>query len=306
MKIAIIGGNGFVGKYLVAKLHGNHQVALFTREQQLASCFENKPNITAFTQLHYDIDELKSYLTGYDAVINLVGILNETGHDGRGFYKAHVELTQKIVSACIINKIPRYLHMSALHADENGPSHYQRSKGTAEKFVLENAGPLQVSLFCPSVIFGPGDSFCNRFADLIKVIPVLFPLARANAKFAPIYAGDVADAFINSLTDTATVGKKINLCGPDIFTLGELVSLTADSLAKPRKVVGLPNIVAYLQAVLMDYCVPGKPFSIDNYNSLKVDSICTEAGLGHVRLSDKINEYIHLSAAEQEQLIFQQ
>lgn len=307
MKIAIIGGNGFIGKYLVAKLHHDHQVAIFTRQKQLDPCFENILNITAFTKLSYDIKELKSYLAGYDVVINLVGILNEKGHSGDGFYTAHVKLTEKIMSACIQNGIPRYLHMSALHADaETGPSHYQRSKGQAENFVLNNSANVNVTCFCPSVIFGPGDSFCNRFADLIKVIPLAFPLACAKAKFAPIYAGDVADAFIDSISDETSFGKKINLCGPDVFTLGELVNLTAESLSKNRMVIGLPKIMAFSQAVFMEYFVPGKPFSIDNYNSLKVDSICADGQTGQVHLSDKINEYIQLKFSEQEKLIFQQ
>lgn len=301
MKIGIIGGNGFIGKYLVARLHNEHDISLFTRQAHLDPAFEHINHLTAFCKLNYEQNELNELLANHDVIINLVGILNEKGRDGSGFHKAHVELSDKITQACQHNNIPRYLHMSALHADaENAPSHYQRSKGIAENLVHnKHSASFAVTSFRPSVIFGAGDSFCNRFSQLLKLVPLAFPLACANARFAPIYAGEVADSFISALTDIKTYNQRIDLCGPEIFSLREIVTLTADQLGKKRVIIGLPDSMAYMQAVFMDYCVPGKPFSIDNFNSLKVDSICHSEPSGKIKLNDQLGSYLHLPMHEQ-------
>lgn len=305
MKIAIIGGSGFIGKYLVAKLHNDHQLSIVTRQTHLDSSFNAINNLTVFSKHGYSTEELIPVLKQHDVVINLIGILNEKGHTGQGFYDAHVELTKNIIAACKANKVPRYLQMSALHADaENGPSHYQRSKGLAEDYAhAQHSDSFAVTSFRPSVIFGPGDSFCNRFAQLIKLLPFAFPLACAHARFAPVYAGDVADIFIQVINDQDTYDQGINICGPTIYTLGEIVTLTAEALDKKRLVIPLPNSIAYMQAIFLDYCIPGKPFSIDNYNSLKVDSTCDKTPLGTETLEQTIQTYLHLPLDQQNNLI---
>ena len=296
MKIGIVGGSGFIGKYLIAGLHSDHDISIFTRQSQLSDDVKSIDNLQVYGKQDYQQDSLNSLFREHDVIINLVGILNERGRSGKGFHQAHVELSNRIVKACQHNNIGRYLHMSALHADaEKGPSHYQRSKGMAEDAVhAQHSDNFAVTSFRPSVIFGAGDSFCNRFAALLKLVPFVFPLARAQARFAPVYAGDVAQAFVNAIDDQSSYNQRINLCGPDIYTLGEIVELTAGALGKKIKVIGLPDSLAYMQAVFMDYCVPGKPFSIDNYNSLKVDSICESAPLGSTKLEDKVATYLHL------------
>ena len=165
--------------------------------------------------------------------------------------------------------------MSALNADANGPSHYLRSKGKAENYLTTFAeNSIDVTVFRPSVIFGEGDSFLNRFANLLKFVPVVFPLACADARFAPVYVGDVVSKMVNSIDDENSFGKIYELCGPNIYSLKELVQYTANISQHKCKVIGLPTFFSKLQASLLEY-VPGKPFSLDNYNSLKKDSICS-------------------------------
>ena len=124
-------------------------------------------------------------------MVNLVGILNESGRNGRGFDRVHSDLSGKVVAACNGTGIKRLLHMSALGADPNGPSHYLRTKGEAELIIQKDSGnSLAWTIFQPSVIFGPEDSFTNRFARLLKLCPGFFPLARPNTRFAPIYVMD--------------------------------------------------------------------------------------------------------------------
>jgi NADH dehydrogenase len=168
--------------------------------------------------------------------------------------------------------------MSALNADATrGPSIYLRSKGEGEQAVFQ-VGDVRATCFRPSVIFGPDDRFFNRFAALLKFSPVL-PLACPRARFAPVYVGDVVQAFTTALADATSVGKSLELCGPRGYTLKELVEYTARLIECRRLIVGLPDAASRFQARLLEY-VPGQPFTMDNYLSMQVDSICRCDGLG--------------------------
>ena len=223
----------------------------------------------------FDTRQLEATIRDTDAVINLVGILNEKQHNGEGFHRAHVELPKKILGACLSQGVPRLLHMSALHADVNtGTSLYLRTKGEGENALHTfSTERLVVTSFRPSVIFGPGDSFLNRFAGLLKTLPLAFPLACPNSRFAPVFVGDVADRFVQALDDKSTYGQRYDLCGPEEYTLKELVEYTAHLLELNRRVIGLPDWMSKTQANVLEW-FPGKPFSIDNYKSLQIDSIC--------------------------------
>ncbi len=226
----------------------------------------------------HDVQQLKRQFAGCDAVINLVGILNERGRKGAGFRHAHVELTRKVIEACRENHITRLLHMSALNADAvNGLSHYLKTKGEAENLV--HAVPdLKVTSFRPSVIFGREDSFFNRFAKLLKLTPLFFPLACAKSRFAPVHVGDVAEAFTKCLHDPESYGRRYDLCGPKSYTLQQLVEYTAACAGTKRIIIPLNDILSRIQAAVFDF-VPGKPFSTDNYLSAKRDSISEHNGL---------------------------
>jgi NADH dehydrogenase len=170
--------------------------------------------------------------------------------------------------------------MSALNARANGKglSTYLRTKGVAQDMVLSDAvaqDGINVTSFGPSVIFGTDDSFFNRFADLLKLMPGPFPLACPDSRFAPVYIGDVARAFAQALDDNKTWGKHYDLCGPRIFTLRELVKYTSKQLGLRRPIIGLPDLAARIQGHVLGH-FPGKPFSYDNYLSLQIDSVCSD------------------------------
>lgn len=241
----------------------------------------------------HDPETLQQLLTGCDVAINLVGILNERGRNhGRGFTHAHLQLTQKIVAACKTCGVPRLLQMSALKADaENGPSYYLRSKGKAELFVRENCPPsIEYTIFQPSVIFGPGDGFINRFAELLQRLPV-FPLAKPDARFQPVFVDDVAAAFARAIDDRSSYGKTLTLCGPQVYSLREIVSYIALCMPRKRLVLGLPDMLAALQARIFEW-VPGKPFSVDNYRSLSVDNISQQNGLPQLGIKPRSMESV--------------
>lgn len=278
-KICILGGTGFVGRALANRLvRDGIRLRILTRNRE-----RNKNDLILLpgTELIeadvHDPAQLARYFAGCDAVVNLVGILNERGRDGSGFRHAHVELTRKVVEACRANQIRRLLHMSALHADAaRGPSHYLKTKGEGED-LAHDARDLHVTSFRPSVIFGDHDSFFNRFAALLRLTWIM-PLACHGARFAPVYVGDVVEVMARSLRDPASYGRRYSLCGPRVYTLEQLVHYTADCAGLRRCILPLNNFLSRMQAAVFDY-VPGKPFSTDNYLSAQIDSVCAHNDL---------------------------
>ena len=277
LSICILGGTGFVGSQLCAELvKRGHRIKVLTRQREQNRHLLVLPNLELLQANIHNETELKQHFQNCDVVINLVGILNEKSHDGSGFHIAHVELARKVITMCTSCKVSRLLHMSALNASPDAKSFYLRTKGEAENYVHTfAANKIAVTSFRPSVIFGPEDSFMNRFAAVLKLTPLVLPLACANSKFAPVYVNDVVQIMADSLSDTNTIDQRINLCGPKQYTLKELVKYVAQVSEQRRMIIGLPNWVAKLQANILEY-VPGKPFSKDNYLSLQQDSICTD------------------------------
>lgn len=274
-KILVIGGAGFVGRHIVARLVGQGlRVTVPTRHRGRAGHLILLPTVEVVESDVGSDDALDVLLRDHDAVINLVGILQGSRGTpyGREFARAHVELPKRIVAGCARHGIHRYLHMSALGADPKGPSMYQRSKGDGE--VAVRASSLDWTIFQPSVIFGPEDRFLNTFANLAKVFPVL-PIGGADVRFQPVWIGDVAQAFVNALDNRATYRKSYELVGPRVYTLRELVQFAAAASGRPRRVVALPGSIAQLQARMMELA-PGEPLmSRDNLDSMKVDNIAS-------------------------------
>ncbi len=270
MNICIIGGMGFVGTNLINKLVTlGHSVKVITRHPERLRHLLILPSVKLISIDFFGKKILERQLDGYDVVINLAGILNPQGVNT--FEKAHVEVTRRVAEAARSVEIPRLLHMSALNADENGPSEYLRTKGKAQKLVLTTEG-LQVTSFAPSVIFGPGDNFFNMFASLLSLLPV-FPLTSAATRFAPVYVGDVVDAFINSIHKSETYGKNYELCGPEVYTLKELVKYTAKQTGSKSIIIPLNRFFSSPLVAMMNL-IPGSPITRDNFNSMKLDSIC--------------------------------
>lgn len=278
MNILVLGGSGFVGGHLARRLsRDGHSIHVGTRHAPGARRLRIIPGVRIRQFDPYDIDRLARELEGRDAVVNLVGILNESGNDGSGFRRAHVELVEGAVEACRKAGVRRFVHMSALNAG-NGDSHYLATRGEGEDRVRDSE--LDWTIFRPSTIFGPDDSFLNRFASLLSFSPVL-PLARPDAVMSPVHVGDVAEAFARALRDRDTVAEAYELCGPEQWRLQEVVEWIARQRGMKRWIPGLPDSLGYLQGRVFDF-VPGKPFSSDNFRSLQVDSVCGDDGFGRL------------------------
>ena len=276
--ICILGGAGFVGHALANRLsqQGKNLIIPTRNRQAHRHNLIMLPGVRLVQANVFDPKQLQKLFAGCDVVINLIGILNEKVHGGSGFKKVHVDLLRIVLDVARSSGIKRFIQMSALNANSSrGPSYYLRSRGEAEE-LLHGAWDMQSTIFRPSVIFGPGDSFFNRFASLLRFLPVL-PLACPSARLAPVYVGDVAKAIGKVLDRPDSFGRTYNLCGPRSDTLLSWVRYTAHRAGLHRSIMPLSPKLSKTQALVCEY-LPGKPFSIDNYYSLSIDSVCSEPG----------------------------
>ncbi|MFI4963411.1 MAG: complex I NDUFA9 subunit family protein [Legionellales bacterium] len=270
--IGILGGTGFVGQHLCNILANYpYDLRVFTRRPDLNRDLTVLPNLTLITANVNDPKQLAEGLKGCDVVINLVGILNQTRKNT--FKKVHVELVKSLISICQQQGVQRLLHISALNANPNAPSEYLRTKGEAEQLLNQANGlHFHSTIFRPSVIFGPGDNFFNKFALLLKLSPGVMVLPCANSIYAPVFVDDVVQAIVASLNSKRTFGQTYPLCGPEVFSLKELVKITAYTLNKKCWIIGLGPKLSKLAAQILQY-FPGKPLTPDNVLSASIPSV---------------------------------
>lgn len=273
--VCVFGGGGFLGRHLVNRLIARGcKVRVPTRRLERVKALWVLPDVEAIEADIHDPEQLGKLLQGMDAAINLVGILHGNPKD---FVRVHVKLPHKLLEACRRHGVRRLLHVSALGADPASRSFYQHSKGEGERLLMEPSRrrDIDITVFRPSVIFGPDDSFLNLFARLMRFSPVL-PLANAKARFQPVYVGDVARAIDQCLDDPETFGQSYNLCGPKVYTLAELVTLIARTLGLRRVILKLDKQASYALAWLMEHMPGPKLMTRDNHYAMQVDNVCAE------------------------------
>ena len=289
--VLLIGGSGFVGGWIANRLsERGMRVVIPSRHRDHTKKATMMPTVYVVEADVHDPKILADLMKGMDAVINLVGILHDGSSGqpyGKRFAEAHVELPKKIVAAMKQTGVRRLVHMSALKASADAPSAYLRSKAAGEAAVLAAANELDVTIFRPSVIFGPGDAFLNKFASLLSLFPVL-PLAGAKARFQPAYIGDVADVMVDCLTRSDTFGQTYELAGPRAYSLREMVDYVAKLSGRCSAVVNLGSGLAGLQARILSL-LPNPPLSPDNLRSMEVDSLTDGARNYPDRKSTRLN-----------------
>jgi len=271
--ILLIGGNGFVGRVIAAQLQlAGYSVLIPTGHLAAARELRMLPKVHVEDADIHDFDELQSLCGRIDkngAVINMVGVLHDKPAQpyGKVFKAAHVDLPKNIITAMQLHGLKRYLHMSALGADSNGPSMYQRSKGDGEAAV--KASNLDWTIFRPSVIFGAQDQFINLFSKLTKLFPAM-PLANHQAKFQPVSVDDVASAFVKSLSMPQTIHQSYDLVGPTVYTMKEIVEFAARRAKTSCAIIPVPAFVGYLQALAFEFLPGPTLMSRDNIASMQL------------------------------------
>ena len=276
----ILGGTGFVGAHVCEKLvRAGWTVTVATRRWANAQDVLHLPSLTVKVLDVHDEAALARAAIGHDAVVNLVAILHGTAS---AFNRVHVELPKKIAAACASAGVHQLVHISALGANpqkaDTLPSMYLRSKSMGEAVLAASCSAMALTILRPSVIFGAGDKFLNLFASLQKVFPFM-PLAGADARFQPVWVEDVATAVVKSLERSAPGVQILEACGPEVFTLKQLVELSARlsgaNKGRGRPVIGLPHWAGELQARMMEL-MPGQPLmSRDNLASMQVANVAT-------------------------------
>ena len=269
-RILVLGGTGFVGRHLCRELGRlEYRVTVPTRNVSRAQHVQSLALLDLVQADVHDEAALARLVPGHDAVVNLVAILHG---DSFEFQRVHVDLVRKVVRACTDAGVPRVVHVSALGAAPDAPSMYQRTKAAGEALV-QGSG-LDWTVLRPSVMFGEGDKFLTVFARLQKIFPIV-PLAGADTLFQPVWVGDVVNAIVQCLQREDTIRRTYEACGPERFTLRQLVQLAGSLSGHPRPVVGLPTVLARIQAFAMELA-PGEPLmSRDNLDSMKVDNVAS-------------------------------
>ncbi|MFZ4480391.1 MAG: complex I NDUFA9 subunit family protein [Rhodoferax sp.] len=288
--VLVLGGTGFVGTQVCEKLAcQGWLVTVATRQKSNASHLLHLPRLSVVEVDVHDRTALSQELVGQDAVVNLVAILQGTQ---AAFEMVHVELPGELARACIAAGVRQVVHISAVGANAqqplSAPSMYLRSKGQGEAALMQAANSgrtpaFELTILRPSVIFGAKDKFLNVFAQLQQALP-LMPLAGASARFQPVWVDDVASAVLLSLRPDdnaapAAPARVLEACGPDVFTLRELVQLSARLAGirdgRGRPVLALPDWLGRLQAILMEM-LPGEPLmSRDNLDSMRIDNVAS-------------------------------
>ncbi len=287
--VLILGGSGFIGKQLAFALanQGWH-VSVPSRRPHRNRSLLVHPNISLQEANITDSASLKQLCDGQQVVVNLLGILHERRKGD--FRRYHVDFVKSVVETCSEIGIKRLLHVSALGADEaSGSSLYLRSKGEGEN-LLHTFGQrdLKVTSFQPSVVFGKEDDFINRFAGILKLFFGYFPLACADSKLAPVYVGDLVDKIISTIDDRESYSRRYAVCGPEVFTLQQILKLIIEVLRLPVRVMPLGKGLSRMQALVLQN-LPGKLFTMDNYRSLQTDNICSDGDLCETSLRQYLN-----------------
>lgn len=277
--VLVIGGSGFLGQAVCNQLaKAGYRITVPTRRYDRAKHLLTLPTCQIVEANIHDRATLGRLVSGQDIVVNLLGVLHSKPGKpyGQNFRVNHVEFPKALCTAMSKHGAKRIVHISALGVgvQNPAPSMYLRSKTDGEAVVKDSG--LAWTILRPSVVFGREDKFLNTFASLAKIAP-LIPLAGADARFQPVSVGDVAKAIFACVEDQGkdTLHNTYDLVGTEIFTLKELVQLSARAVGKNPVVFGIPDFAAKAQAFLMELA-PGEPLmSRDNVDSMKIDNIRT-------------------------------
>ena len=246
----ILGGGGFIGRYLVRNLtKKNYRCIISTRKAFEKGYLKTQATPGAIELVDWNsnnFSELKESIKNSDIVINLIGILYETRK--QKFYNIHSKIPEVIAKICSENDVKKFIHISAIGANENSKSLYQKSKYQGEVKALNNF--KNTVILRPSVVCGTEDNFTNLFSKL-SILPVI-PVVGINYKFQPILVNDVADAIVQAIEMKGNEGKIYEIGGPKVISFGDMVKSILKTINKKRFVVPMPMPIAKIQSTITD------------------------------------------------------
>ena len=272
--IAVIGGTGFIGRQIVEVLaRQGARIKILARNADRAKFLKpmgdvGQISITSGSAL--DDDALTRIIEGCDTVINTIGILAESG--SQRFNALQAELPARIAKIANANGVKSIVHLSAIGADLNSSSIYARTKAQGEQGLMAEF-PKAVILR-PSLVFGTGDGFFNRFASMAVMAPGLPVIGGGKNKVQPVYVGDIAQAVLAVLTHKKSEGKIYELGGPQVMTFREAMAYIIKQIKRKRLLLPVPHGVMTLAATAMSI-LPAAPVTRDQLNLLKVDNVAS-------------------------------
>lgn len=274
--VTVFGGSGFLGRYVVASLASKgYRVRVAVRNTNMAHDLGLMGDPGQIQPMQVNIRHKKSCqsaLQGASAVINLIGILQESG--AQTFDGVYAVGPARLATLAAEQGITNFVHVSAIGADEDSTSAYGRSKALGEQGVMK-ALPT-ATIVRPSIVFGPEDDFFNRFATIARLSPALPLIGGGKTKFQPVYVKDVADALATLVETQGAPGTVYELGGPEVATFEGLMTLMLNAIERSRVLVSIPFGIATLIAKTTQF-LPGAPITVDQIEMLKSDNVVSEA-----------------------------
>jgi uncharacterized protein YbjT (DUF2867 family) len=285
--ITIYGGSGFLGRHVVRALaRRDYRIRVAVRRPELAGHLQPLGKVGQIHAVQANIRNgasVEAAARDASVLINLVGILFERGR--QRFDAVHSGGAEQVALAANAHGA-RVVHVSAIGADENSPSHYARSKAAAERLLLA-AQPTAV-IMRPSILFGPEDDFFNRFAAMARLSPVLPLIGGGKTRFQPVFVGDVAAAIADAVDGNARAGTIYELGGPDVRTFKQLMQYVLATIERKRLLVPIPFFIAKLQAMFLQF-MPTPLLTPDQVELLRVDNIVSQAAIVEGRTLQGLN-----------------
>ena len=277
--ITVFGGSGFIGRHLVKRLvNSGARVRVAARNPDAARSLKLLADSGMVELMAVNVDDdglVRNAVSGADMVVNLTGILNESG--SQRFYQVHAEGGRAVAEAVAWADIGRFVHVSAASADLKSPSLYARTKATGEQFA--RALYPNVTVVRPSVVFGPGDRFFSHIDSFSRYSPIMPLFGGGNVRFQPVYVGDVSAAIVRILEDPSTSGRTYELGGPRIMTSREVFSLVLQRTGRHRPLVSLPFWVAHANAEILQR-LPNPLLTRDHVKLMQGGNVADPEALG--------------------------
>jgi NADH dehydrogenase len=286
--IVVFGGSGFVGKQVVRALaKTGKRVRVAMRRPHLGVDLRVLGDVGQIQLVQANVrfpDSVDAALDGATGVVNLVGVLIENGK--QNFVALHTEGARAIAEAAKTRGIERLVHVSAIGAAPKG-ARYARSKFAGEEAVRD-AVP-SATILRPSIIFGPEDSFFNRFANMAKFAPALPLIGGGKTKFQPVFVADVAEAVVAALDRSDARGQTYELGGPRTYTYKQLMQFILSEIDRPRALIDIPFVFAHPLGMLVDWAfklnpLMDAPLTEDQVQLLHKDNVVSEGAKGFADL----------------------